>query len=328
MNWGADAVSALSAALSKLTPQHRTALEWFWSRRGELIGWPEPLDGLFLVNRPKGIHKPEGWVHALSVRQALKGPYPDKPVSGSFEDGWTYDYFQEGQRPEDRDKYAGNRGLMACKADGVPVAVLIQEKPKPGVQYRVWGLAEVVDFDAGYFRLRGFSADGNLKTPHPGAGLDFAYPQPEPSLAHAADHPPLSLDDARRRIETQIVERQGGKAFREEALKRFSSRCAVTGWNVPEVLEAAHIVPYLGEHTNRPDNALLLRSDIHTLFDRDLLAIDPETLRVRLSGTLDQGPYAEFSGKGVALPTGIAPETLRARLLERIEALKPKTFQA
>ena len=68
---------------------------------------PEPLDGLFLVNRPKGIHKPEGWVHALSVRQALKGPYPDKPVSGSLEDGWTYDYFQEGQRPEDRDKYAG-----------------------------------------------------------------------------------------------------------------------------------------------------------------------------------------------------------------------------
>jgi putative restriction endonuclease len=317
-------VSALSAALAKLTPQHRAALEWFWARRGELISWPEPLDGLFLVNRPKGIHKPEGWVYALSVRQALKGPYPDKPIAGSLDDGWTYDYFQEGQRPEDRDKYAGNRGLMACLADAVPVAVLIQEKSKPGVRSRVWGLAEVVDIDGGYFRLRGYTADGELAAQQAATVLDFAYPQPEPSFANAADHPPISLDDARRRIETQIAARQGGKAFREKALKLFGSRCAVTGWNVPEVLEAAHIVPYLGEHTNRPDNALLLRSDIHTLFDRELLAIDPETLRVRLSSALDQGPYGGYAGKEIAPPTGIAPETLRARLWERIEALKPK----
>ena len=320
-------MSALSTALAKLTPQHRAPLEWFWARRGELIGWPKPLDGLFLVNRPKGIHKPRGWVHTLSVRQALKGPYPDKPVSGSLDDGWTYDYFQEGQRPEDRDKYAGNRGLMACMADRVPVAVLIQEKPKPSVQYRVWGLAEVFDFDAGYFRLRGYAADGEIDAPQAAAGLDFPYPQPEPSFANAADQPPVSLDDARRRIETQIVARQGGKAFREKALELFGSRCAVTGWNVPEVLEAAHIVPYLGEHTNRPDNALLLRSDIHTLFDRELLAIDPETLRVRLSGALNQGLYSQFSGKALALPIGVTAETVRARLLERIEALKPKASQ-
>jgi len=281
-----------------------------------------------LVNRPKGIHKPEGWVHTLSVRQALKGPYPDKPPAGSIDDGWIYDYFQEGQRPEERDKYAGNRGLMACMADGVPVAVLIQEKPKPGVRYRVWGLAEVVDFDAGYFRLRGYAADGNLTAVRTSSEIDFSYPQPRPSLANAADQPPVSLDDARRRIETQIVARQGGKAFREEALKRFGGRCAVSGWDVSEVLEAAHIVPYLGEHTNRPDNALLLRSDIHTLFDRGLLAIDAGTLRVRLSSALSLGPYSGFSDKPIAMPTGTSPETLRARLLERIAALKPKASEA
>ena len=321
---GVNDVSALSVALAKLTPKHKAALEWFWARRGELIGWPEPLDGLFLVNRPKGIHKPEGWVHTLSVRQALKGPYPDKPPAGSIDEGWTYDYFQEGQSPAERDSYAGNRGLMACKADGIPVAVLIQEKPKPGVRYRVWGLAEVVDYEDGYFRLRGYAADGELNTAKDSASLDLAYPQPGPSLAYAADEPPISLEDARLRIEKQIVARQGGKVFREEALKRFNGRCAVSGWDVPEVLEAAHIVPYLGEQTNRPDNALLLRSDIHTLFDRELLTIDPKTFRVGLSGALDQGPYGAFSGRMIALPTGVAVEAIGARLLERIEALKSK----
>jgi len=311
-------VSALSAALAKLTPQHKTALEWFWERRGELIPWPEPLDGLFLVNRPKGIHKPKGWVHTLSVRQALKGPYPDKPPIGSMAEGWAYDYFQEGHRPEDRDKHAGNRGLMACKADGVPVAVLIQEKPKPGVRYRVWGLAEVVGFTDGYFRLRGYAADGELEAPQATSGLDIVYPQPGPDLANAAEQPPLSLEDARRRIEAEIVARQGGKAFRAEALRRFNGRCAVSGWDVAEVLEAAHIVPYLGKQTNGPDNALLLRSDIHTLFDRELLTIDPETLQIRLVGTLDQGPYSAFSGRAVALPTGHSPETPRAPPFEPI----------
>lgn len=320
-------MSALSAALDRLTPQHRTALEWFWTRRGELIGWPEPLDGLFLVNRPKGIHKPEGWVHTLSVRQALKGPYPDKPPMGSLEEGWSYDYFQEGKRPEERDRFAGNRGLMACKADGVPVAVLIQEKAKPGVQYRVWGLAQVVDFDDGYFRLHGYTADGELKALGAGSTGNFTYPQPAPTLAYAADQPPVSLEDARRRIETEIVARQGGKAFRDEALKRFNSRCAVSGCEVVEVLEAAHIVPYLGEHTNRPDNALLLRSDIHTLFDRELLTINPETLRVCLSSALGKSPYRAFADRPIALPQGIAPETTSARLCERVKALKPESLE-
>lgn len=315
-------MSKLSAALAKLTPQHRSALEWFWERRGELIPWPEPIDGLYLVNRPKGIHKPAGWIHALSVRQALKGPYPDKPPTGSLEAGWTYDYFQEGQDPGDRDRYAGNRGLMACWADGVPVAVLIQESPKPGVRYRVWGLAEVSGFEEGYFRLRGYTEAGELSGEAPGALPDLIYQAPETVAAYAAETPPVSMEDARHRTAALIVARQGGKAFRDDALKRFGGRCAISGWDVREVLEAAHIVPYLGVQTNRPDNSLLLRADLHTLFDRELLEVDPETFRVRLSPALEQGPYAAFAGRKITLPSGVDPSAVRARLLERLEALR------
>jgi HNH endonuclease len=34
-----------------------------------------------------------------------------------------------------------------------------------------------------------------------------------------------------------------------------------------DILEAAHISPYRGEEDNHPENGLLLRADLHTLFD-------------------------------------------------------------
>lgn len=319
-------MSTLAARLASLPPEHRQALEWFWSRRGELTGWPEPLDGLFLVNRPKGIHKPKGWRHALSVRQALNGPYVDRPVVGDSHSAWTYDYFQEGLNPGDRDKYATNRGLLACWEDDVPVAVLIQEKGKPSVQYRVRGLAKVTGWNNGHFKLHGYDAAGELpEATSPltvGASDDYSIVSSTvPEMAEPG--PPMDLADARKRIDAQIVARQGGKAFRSEALSRFNGRCAISGWTVVEVLEAAHIVPYLGLHTNEPDNALLLRSDLHTLFDRGLLSIDPDTRRVKLAGSLVGGPYEAFAGAKIALPTGVSAETIRSRLTQRTELMKP-----
>jgi hypothetical protein len=51
---------------------------------------------------------------------------------------------------------------------------------------------------------------------------------------------------------------------------------------VAAVLEAAHIDPYRGEGNNHPGNGLLLRADIHTLFDLNLLGIEPNHLRIEL----------------------------------------------
>ncbi len=57
-------------------------------------------------------------------------------------------------------------------------------------------------------------------------------------------------------------------------LGAYNGRCAVTGDRVRPVLEAAHIrpLPQGGEH--RLDNGLLLRSDVHTLYDRGYVAVD------------------------------------------------------
>lgn len=76
----------------------------------------------------------------------------------------------------------------------------------------------------------------------------------------------------------------------------------MTGCAVLEILEAAHIRPYLGHQTNRTDNDLLLRADIHTLFDKGLLWLDEE-LVIRTDDRLAGSEYARLDGASLRLPT-------------------------
>jgi predicted restriction endonuclease len=92
--------------------------------------------------------------------------------------------------------------------------------------------------------------------------------------------------DARRKVLAAIVRRQGQAQFRRSLLKAYNGKCAVTGCPVVDVLEAAHIKPYLGPYTNSVQNGLLLRADVHTLFDLGLLRIDADRLTVALASRL------------------------------------------
>lgn len=144
----------LASAFPGLTAKHRAALAWFADREGQEIGWPEPQDGLFLLNKAKGIHKPKGWDYALSVRQSLGSPYADGDPETNVDGGWTYSYFQEGLDPATRDKDFTNRALMRNRADKIPVAVVRQIRSKPHGRYMVLGLANVVGWNEGYFELQ------------------------------------------------------------------------------------------------------------------------------------------------------------------------------
>jgi hypothetical protein len=316
-------MSNLRDRLEVLDPAHRAALEWFLARRGELIGWPEPVDGVLLMERAKGIRVPAGWRHAVSIRQTLGSTYGDQPPEEDEKGGWTYRYFQEGKKPADRDRARANRALMACLEDEVPVAVLIQEKAKPRASYRVMGLARVENWTPdGFFHFEGYTSAGSLRSNDrqvaDGRISNFEHAPP------SGDFEPISPEDARKRIAAQIVARQGGKKFRANALRSYSGKCAISECDVASVLEAAHIVPFLGKHTNSPDNALLLRADLHTLFDRELLSIDPTTLTVKVSGELGGSMYAAFSGRRVATAADSSEDSLRKRLLERIALFSNK----
>ena len=65
----------------------------------------------------------------------------------------------------------------------------------------------------------------------------------------------------------QVLTRQGQPDFRKKLMKAYDESCCVTKCKVVELLEAAHIDPHSDGGDYSEDNGLLLRSDIHTLFD-------------------------------------------------------------
>lgn len=131
---------------------------------------------------------------------------------------------------------------------------------------------------------------------------------------------PLSDRDARTRVLRQIAERRGQVTFRRQLLAAYDGQCAVTGESAVQVLEAAHIRPYRGEQTNVVRNGLLLRSDIHTLFDLDLLGIDPQGCVV-ISPTLRDTSYASLHGKQATLPAATKSRPSKRLLAERLRRL-------
>jgi hypothetical protein len=122
-------------------------------------------------------------------------------------------------------------------------------------------------------------------------------------------------------VDRQIRERRGQQQFRDALRKRYGDQCLVTGCKLVAVLEAAHIRPYRGEGDNHPENGLLLRSDIHTLFDLDLLGIEPEHLRVDLHPDVaKQKEYAPLAG--VALSCSDSQRPSREALWLRYEQFR------
>lgn len=117
-----------------------------------------------------------------------------------------------------------------------------------------------------------------------------------------------SLADTRRSTLRSIKVRRGQRKFRNALIKAYGQQCLVTGCELPELLEAAHIWPYRGEADNHVANGLLLRTDIHTLFDLDLLGVDPVTLRIQLARGVRALPeYAALDGSVLRVRGRVRP---------------------
>ncbi|PLP98547.1 HNH endonuclease [Cupriavidus pauculus] len=302
-------MSSLKDILERLAPNHRDALLWFQQHHGKEVAWPKAMpNGTFLVNKAKGIHKPAGLPYAISVRESLGGRYLDHEPVVRPDGSWTYRYYQEQADPAKRDSQFTNLALLACKRDGVPIGVMRQVKTKPNPRYHVLGLALVREWEGGYFHLEGFGPAGEIGSFPPktmssdtdGAMDDIFNPD--------------SVEDARRWINASIVRRQGQGAFRAAVLSAYRGRCAMSAFNVPEALEAAHIFRYFGASTNTVTNGLLLRSDLHSLYDLGLLAVDPASMTVLLAPKLKTSDYGALAGSAIQLPTLEAERPSRAAL--------------
>lgn len=124
--------------------------------------------------------------------------------------------------------------------------------------------------------------------------------------------PALLDEDQRQVIERHIKKRRGQKTFRDQLLKS-NPVCAVKGCMLVDILEAAHIDAYRNDSHNHISNGLLLRSDIHTLYDLNHLAIDPDKKTLHFSKKALSEKYSEYEG----LKIGVKHELSKSALSKR-----------
>jgi putative restriction endonuclease len=109
-----------------------------------------------------------------------------------------------------------------------------------------------------------------------------------------------------------VSPRLGQGAFRIAVTDAYERSCAMTGEKALPALDVAHILPVNAGGHHTLDNGLLLRSDVHRLFDRGYITVNP-ALTIRVSSCLkedfDNGePYYSFAGQVLRLPRrGPAP---------------------
>jgi hypothetical protein len=100
--------------------------------------------------------------------------------------------------------------------------------------------------------------------------------------------------------------------FRRDVLKNYAETCLVTGERIRETLEAAHIIPVEYQGSDALGNGICLRSDIHSLFDADLIRFRPDG-RLVVSGEVGASPNYRFLPTMVAFPTFLLPEAIAWR---------------
>ncbi|MGW9214296.1 HNH endonuclease [Embleya sp. NPDC055664] len=97
--------------------------------------------------------------------------------------------------------------------------------------------------------------------------------------------------------------RKGQSQFRNKLLAEQGETCAFTGRAPTTVLEAAHLYSYAKEETHHSRGGLLLRRDVHRLFDLGHICVDPDTGTLDLSEHLQTYPYyASLHGGTLHVP--------------------------
>jgi putative restriction endonuclease len=129
---------------------------------------------------------------------------------------------------------------------------------------------------------------------------------------------PLGIDGPRFGQPQTVLPRLGQGGFRVIVTDVYKRQCALTNSHVLHVLDAAHIRPYGQGGTHSPNNGLLLRQDVHTLFDRGYLTVTPEyrvEVSHRLKDEFDNGKeYYALEGRHILLPDSPAFQPSKEQL--------------
>lgn len=159
-----------------------------------------------------------------------------------------------------------------------------------------------------------------------GAHLWDALRQAMAGATLRATASPLLLPGGRGAA-TLVRPRLGQSSFRTAVLAAYERRCAVTGERTLPVLEAAHIRPFADVERHDVRNGLLMRSDLHALFDAGLVTVEPNH-RFRVSSQIRElyengRDYYALEGRDVRVP----PREADRPLAEYLDFHRSTIFQ-
>ena len=120
-----------------------------------------------------------------------------------------------------------------------------------------------------------------------------------------------SAEDTADKAVRLVTERPEQEKFRKILMAAYGSECCISRCPIPQSLDAAHIDPFIGSKSNHVQNGLLLRRDLHSLFDKNLLAVDPVTRLVHFDPeVLDYEEYAGWNQRVIIRPPVMQPHNL------------------
>ena len=313
----------LEHAKRLVPPEFQVAWKWFCDHEEEHLsrlpmGDATPDLGVpITLARQSGIHSPDYRkfpscadcmkkqmkkyvlsIHSEGSAKDPRSPYPDKDLIGNPDGTWTFEYSEHREKRPGIKRIARNfnSDMMNNLHDGIPVGVLIRQK-RGG--YLNLGLAYVERYDeaTGLFTLHG-PVSAEASNPY----LFSLTSTENLSASELETLKKADLEDTREAVQATVIRRKQQYDFRKKLLDAYAGRCAATDVGIPDVLQAAHIVSYRGARTQKTRNGILLRSDIHLLYDANLLTIEPEDYRIRTSSRLEGSIYERLEGRQIHLP--------------------------
>lgn len=251
---------------------------------------PQPYRSLFTIDNDEQTDPPE--LQEYLVRQNLaKGNRARRMSSGEVRlalTTWGLDELNQlwGMRRE-KLTYLEDAALL-----------LAEIRHRAGIDPQLRPAAELLSYEAIQALLGVLEENGRL-----------TVEEPLPPMVEAV------VAEGKRVEQVLRVIREGQAEFRKRLVAHYGAVCMVTGTEQANVIDAAHIVPYNGASTNTLGNGLLLRKDIHALFDAGLLTIGPDLI-VYVSTGVDDPFYRSLDGKELTLtsPPKISKDALRRRM--------------
>lgn len=258
----------------------------------------------FAFSAQRGIHAPNkkwfsgGTQYAASISTSIGSIYDASGQGEPFLDlgdgTWILSYSAHRNNKGNTTDMRWNNALLNNWIDGVPVGVFRKTPNSKGYR-RALAWVDSFNWASGVFLIHGpITADTQQSLQPDTVVEEIDFPR-SPKVSEL-------LEDTRQREWVKTALRSGQQQFRQALLRAYDGCCAVTGCNVHEVLQAAHIMDYRGERSNVPQNGILLREDVHTLFDSYLIGIHPDTHLIEVSDQLTGTEYEALRDKRMRLP--------------------------